>query len=277
MAQSRDVLLAEIGRALRQVRPDRAEGLLQELEYATGRDPRPIAERTDPLPQRTAEDRMLAAILAAANRIEARLPWGRRVTWHVRVTPIVDTTLYVLGIEAEPIDERARAAVLASFYAAAFALEIQALATGGPSSSVPDWFFPRMRKLTPARELEADIIMHVTTLIAPGSRGPGEGPLPAAPARFRLLTEIAPAVRECFPGRAESLIEDVWEILAAPLPRARAVRHDGGVPGQTPRELALQIVDLMNAVEAEQPEVLRTHWSAAPAPADAIEMRATAA
>lgn len=274
MALSRDSLLAEVGRALRQVRADRAESLLQEMEYATGRDPRPVVERTDALPLSTPESRMLAAILAAANGVEARLPWGRRVTWHVRVTPIVDTTVAVLGIEAEPIADSTRAMVLASCFAAAFAPEISVLATGDPATAIPDWFFPRIRKLAPTRELESELTMAVTALIVPGQN---ESQLPPAPSRFSLMPELGPPLRECFPDRAEAMLDEVWELLAAGAPRAKAVRHDGGEPGRTPRQLALQVIDLMNAVEAEQPEGLRAHWSAMPAPGDAVDVRGAAA
>lgn len=275
MTLSRDALLAEIGRALRQARPDRADGLLQELEYATGRDPRLIVERTDPLSRFAPEQHLLGAILAAANRVEARLPWARRVTWRARLTPIVDTTIVVLGIEAEPIAESARASVLASCFAAAFAPEIAVLASGDPSTAIPDWFFPRIRKLAPTRELESEVTMAVTARIAPAA---GEAPpLSLAPPRFGMVAELAPPLRECFPDRAEGLLDDVWELLTVAPPRAKAVRHDGGSPGRTPRELALQVVDLMNAVEAEQPEGLRAQWSAAPAPSDAVDVRASAA
>lgn len=272
----RDALLAEVGRALRSVRPERAEALLQQLEYATGRDTRTVSDRTAPLSGQEREDVMLAALLVSANRVEALLPWGRRVTWHVRVTPVVDTTVMLLGVEAEPIDERTQAAVLAGCFASAFAPELGSLARGElGEAKVPDWFFPRLRVMAPTREVQSQLTVNVVSVIAPppGSSG---AILPPAPARFGVIAEIAAPLRECFPGRAEAILDELWALVARPVPRAKAVRHDGGPPGSTPRQLALELVALMNAVELEQPEAIRVQWSAAPAPAHAIDFRAAA-
>lgn len=266
-AATRDALLADVGRALRTALPERAEQLLQELEYATGKDTRPVVEVAG---MHAAETEILGAILAAANRVEARLPWGRRVTWLARVTPIVDTTVVLLGVEAEPVDERTHAAVLASFFASAFAPEMAALAKGGLEVQLPEWFFSRLRKLTQGGDVDTLVTTNVVGLIAPGVSASA---LPPAPARFSIVPLIAPALRECFPARAEAILDGIWGLLVVAVPRAKAIRHDGGAPGRTPRELALQMVDLMNAVEAEQPEPIRAAWSAAPAAGGAVEIR----
>ena len=298
---TRDALLADAGRALRQVRPDDADALLQELEYALGRDSRAVVARTEAYPAQPGVSGMLPAMLAAVNEIEPRLAFGRRVTWRARLTPVADTTVVLLGVEAEPCGDRERAASLAAAFAASFAPELAAMRLAGPGPAarvpaapparagaappasaewMPPWFFARLGRLA-SGDLGALVLSHVISIIAPPFNLAAQAglvpTLPAAPARFHVLPEVAPALRACFPDRGEALVDEIWAMLAAPVPRARAVRHDGGAPGETPRELALQLVELLDAVEAEQPEGLRASWSAAPAPGGGVELRAVPA
>lgn len=271
---SRDVLLAEIGRALQTAAPESADALLQELEYATGRDTRPVLSEVDRSDDAARDPyALIQRILAAANRVEQRLPWGPRVHWHARVTAIADTTVEVLGIESEPVTKQARALGLAAQFGAAFEPELAALRDGPAVVEAPDGFFVRLRMLAPDDlMLLHEVHGHVMGIFVPSA---ATAPLPPAPLRFFVLPKIAPALRACFPGRAQALLDRVWELLSAAPPRARAVRHDGGAPGRSGRELALQIVELMNAVEAEQPEAIRCTWAAGPTAGGGIELRAT--
>ena len=273
MALSRDALLAEIRRALQTADPDRADALLQELEYATGRDTRPVVS---PVEFAGANPRdpyaLIQRILAAVNRVEERLPWGRRVHWHARVTAIADTTVELLGVESEPVTKQARALALAAQFGAAFEPDLTLLREGPPGTDPSAGFFDSLRKLA-----DGDLMLlhevhgHVMGIFVPAA---ATAALPPAPARFSIVPRITPALQACFPDRAQAMLDRVWEIMIVPPPRARAIRRDGNTPGRSARELALQLVELLNAVENEQPEDLRCAWSAGPTAGGGIEMRA---
>lgn len=245
------MVLAEIRRALEIAAPERAVSLQQEMEYATGRDTRPVVSAVETGDGARDPYALIQRILAAANRVEERLPWGRRVHWHARVTAIADTTVEVLGIESEPVTKQARALGLAAQFGAAFEPELALLRDGPAPQEAPDGFFVRLRMLAPDDlMLLHEVHGHVMGIFVPAA---ATAPLPPAPVRFGVIPKIASALHACFPDRAQALLDKTWEILAKAPPRARAVRHDGGTPGRSARELALQIVELMNAVEPSSP------------------------
>ena len=106
---TRDVLLHEVSRALREQLPDRAELLIRELERRLVREP-PSESRggsySATIDAAGDPTRIADVVTALVDGVERRLPNGPRYRWGVRVTGHGGGSAYRIDVRATPAKRR---------------------------------------------------------------------------------------------------------------------------------------------------------------------------